>query len=463
LYELANAANPTGASSTFTDSSFYGVFTRGSYTFDRRYSVTGSYRRDGSSRFGLDKKYGDFWAVGGTWNVSNEKFLESSNVINNMKFRATYGLTGNASIGNHAAKALVGFGDYLNQNAAVVTNPGNSELTWETKITTNLGLDFGLWSNRVSGSVDFYKNESEDLLFDAPTTPSSGFTTLTKNIGTTENKGVEVQLSVTPFDNEVKWTINSTFSYNENEVTKITDEAEEIAAGGLKNYAVGKDPSEFFTRIWAGVNPADGTPLWYTDETRTAVTGNVNDAELSFTGKRALPRRLASVSNELEYKNFNFRFLLNYAGGHSAWDRWAFVYDNDGRFANLNHLASNLYDSWTPDNRLASRPQYRFNSDNNVSSANSTRYIYDADHIRLRSIELGYRMNSELLKNVASLESAYFYVRALNLYTWVFDDDLYFDPEVGSNAYGTSLEGAGVYDQTAPNLKQVLFGVNINF
>ncbi len=463
LYELANAANPAGASSSHTDATFYGIFARGSYIFDQRYSVTGSYRRDGSSRFGTDKKYGDFWAVGGTWNIDQESFLASSDVINTLKLRGSYGLTGNANIGNHAAKALVGFGDYLNQNAAIITNPGNTDLTWETKKTTNIGLDFSLLDRRVSGSIDVYKNESEDLLFDAPTTPSSGFGTITKNIGTTENKGIEVQLTVRPFNDEFKWSINNTFSFNENEVTKITDEAEEIAAGGVKNYAVGRDPSEFYTRLWAGVNPADGTPLWFTDESRTDVTGNVNDAELSFTGKRALPRFLASFSNELEFKNFNLKFLFNFVGGNAVWDRWAFVYDNDGRFANLNHLASNLYDSWTPENRLASRPRYSFNGDINNSSSNSTRYIYDGDHIRLRSIEFGYRMDSDLLKNVNFLNDVYFYVRGLNLYTWAFDDDLYFDPEVGSNAYGTSLEGAGVYDQTAPNLKQFLFGVNINF
>ncbi|WP_179349649.1 SusC/RagA family TonB-linked outer membrane protein [Winogradskyella pacifica] len=464
LYELENAANPIGASSSHTDATFFGAFVRGSYTYDRRYSVTGSFRRDGSSRFGFENRYGNFWAAGGTWNIAQESFLDSATFVNSLKLRVSYGITGNASVGNHSAKALVGFGTYLNQNAAVIINPGNSALTWETKKNTNLGLDFSLFESRVSGSIDVYKNESEDLLFSAPITPSSGFTSLTKNIGTTENRGVEVQLGLVPvITDNFRWSLNTTFSLNENEVTKITDEANEIAANGTKNYAVGHDPSEFYTRLWAGVNPADGTPLWYTDESRTEVTGIVGDAELSFTGKKALPKHLASISNEFQYKGFNFKFLLNYAGGHSVIDRWAFVYDNDGAFANLNHLASNLYDSWTPDNRDASKPQYLFNSDNNSSSANSTRYIYDADHIRLRSIELGYKLDAELLKNVNWISDAYIYVRGLNLYTWVFDDDLYFDPEVGSNEFGTSLEGAGVYDQSAPNLKQFLFGVNINF
>jgi TonB-linked SusC/RagA family outer membrane protein len=463
LYELGNAANPAGASSTFTNSTFFGMYARGSYTYDDRYSVTGSYRRDGSSRFGSDTRYGNFWAAGATWNIANESFMESVSAINKLKFRVSYGITGNASIGNHSAKALVGFGDYLSGNASVITNPGNTSLTWETKNTTNIGLDFGLFNNRISGSVDVYKNESEELLFDAPITPSSGFTSLFQNIGTTENRGIELQLSAVPFDGEFRWSINTTFSYNENEVTKITDDADEIAADGVKNFAVNRDPSEFYTRLWAGVNPADGTPLWYTDASRSEVTGNVNEAELSFTGQKALPSHLASISNEFSYKNFSFKFLINYVGGNSVYDRWAFVYDNDGAFANLNHLSSNLYDSWTPDNRDASRPEYQFNSDNNSSSSNSTRYIYDADHIRLRSIEFGYTIDSKILGESSWINNTYIYVRGLNVATWAFDDDLYFDPEVGSNAYATALEGAGVYDQTAPNLKQFLFGVNINF
>lgn len=174
-----------------------------------------------------------------------------------------------------------------------------------------------------------------------------------------------------------------------------------------------------------------------------------------------MPTHIASWSNELGYKGFKLSFLVNFQGDYSVYDRWAFIYDSDGAYANVNQLSQGLYDSWTPENTNASRPQV-INGGNKNSTAGSTRYLYDADHIRLKTVEIGYRFGKNQL-NVNGLNGIYVYLRGVNLVTHVFNDDLYFDPESNSNAFGNTAANLGVYDQTQPNLKQYMMGFSINF
>lgn len=464
---LAFAANPTLANSDRSEYSFVGYFLRAAYSFDSKYSLTGSYRIDQSSRFGVDNRTGDFYSVGASWNMHRESFMENS-IFNRLKWRFSYGTVGNAEIGNYRSIATAGSENIAGQTTFRIDNAGNRELTWEQSEQLNLGLDFGLLNNTIFGSVDVYRKITDDLLFNAPVPASSSATetaTTLRNIGSIENKGIEVLLGVTPFNKEnLNWTLTGTFSYNDSEVTKITDDTDEVAINGRKRLGVGHNPSEFYTRLWAGVNAADGTPLWYTDETRTQTTGDVTQAQLSYTGEVALPPYIASLNSDFRYKDFSFKFLLNYSGGHSVYESTAFVYDNDGRFFTFNRLRQHVEGAWTPGRTDATRPGIRFNTNNNSSSSPSTRYLYDASHIRLRSIEFGYNIADKVLGNSSFVNNIYLYVKGLNLATWLFDDDIYFDPEVANNALGqTAIEGAGIYNGTQPILKQFQVGINVNF
>lgn len=470
LYQLVNAANPVGASSLKQELSNVGYIARGYYNYNNYAEFTLSFRRDGSSVFGQDRRYGNFIAGGLGVNIHN--IFELGDKINNLQLRGSYGEVGNNNDGltssYYRSLGLFGAtGAYLNSNAGSISDPGNPNLQWEVSKKSNIGLDYSLFSNRLKGSVDFYKNNNQDQLFNTPNAPSTGFDPLYGNIATSYSKGFESNIAYNVIkNNSFSWTISGNYAFNELKVTQLDGTVLDAAINGLKRLGVGHNPSEFFLRLYAGVDPSNGDALFYTDDTRTATTNNAALAKLSYTGKNALPKHVASLTNGITFKNFSLNFTLNYMGDYSVYDRFGFVYDNDGQFPFLNHFTSVLYDSWTPSNPNSTRPKYTYNGVNSSgltnSNAASTRYLYDADHIRLRSVEFGYNFNKDIIRAIG-LKNAYIYVRGINLYTYLFDKNLYFDPESASNAFTTPLENAGLYDQTAPNLKQFIFGAKLDF
>lgn len=467
LIDLANSANPTDAYSLRTATSFFSYIGRLAYTYDSKYSLSYSIRRDGSSRFGSGNQYGTFMGGALAWNLDEENFIKDIDFINKVKLRASYGEVGNANIGNYAWRALYGpsAGGYEGVNAGYITNPGNSELQWETAKTVDVGIDFGFLQNRISGTVDWYQKKASNLLLDAEINPStSGFTQITSNVGESQSSGIETLLKLDLFrDSEFKWDVTMTYAYNKNEVLDLNGN-EEVSINGYKRLTVGHDPSEFRTRLWAGVDSSNGNPLWYTDETRTTTTSDINEASSMMTGEKALPTHIAGISSRMSYKNFSFNLQFSYKGDYSVYDIWGFVYNSAGKYGNLNQLAESYTDAWTPDNTDAIYPKVVWGDPTSASAA-STRYLYDADHIRLRSAELGYTFRDNTLTKNTGVKSIYIYARGTNLWTYVFDDNLYFDPEMASNRaqYETPLQGLGLFDMTAPQMKQYLFGVKVNF
>ncbi|SMC32338.1 SusC/RagA family TonB-linked outer membrane protein [Moheibacter sediminis] len=464
---LDNAANPSDASSGGADYSFVSYFGRMAYNFDGRYSVTGNIRRDGSSRFGANNKWGTFWGVGAAWNINREAFLSGS-TVNELKLRGSYGTVGNGEIGNYASMNLyrAANGAYMGAPAGAITQLGNPELKWETTSQLNVGIDFGIFQNRLRATVDYYIKDVEDLLYTVPTNASSsGFTSYWTNDGEMRSRGIEATLTVVPVRTEdFEWSITGNYAYNDSEITNINGGNIAIR-NGFKAWENGHNPTEFYTRLWAGVNQEDGTPLWYTDATRTETTGDVSQAAQAFTGKQALPVHTAGLSTSFNYKGFVLNSQFTYAGGHSVYDRWGFVYNSDGLYGQLNTREDWAEGAWTPENAgSATLPQVVYGG-NNASSTASSRYLYDADHIRWRSAEIGYRFGKKILGEKLFLDNVYVYVRGYNLVVWTFDKDLWFDPEVGSNdadlVYG--IERMGLYDMTQPNLRQFVFGVRLDF
>ena len=462
---LDNAVNPSDASSGGTDYSFMSYFGRLAYDFEGKFSVTGNIRRDASSRFGKDNKWGTFWGVGAAVNV--DRFI-NADAINNLKVRGSYGTIGNAEIGNYASMNLYRAtnGAYLGAPAGAIVQLGDPNLKWETTDQLNVGLDFGFFQNRLSGTFDYYVKNVDDLLYTIPTNASSsGFTSYWTNDGEMKSSGIEASLTVVPVrTDDFEWTVSGNYAYNKSEITDING-GNIALRNGLKAWQNGHNPTEFYTRLWAGVDQSNGLPQWYTDETRTEVTSDYSQAALSFTGKQALPVHTAGISTSLNYKGFILSSQFSYAGGHSVYDRWAFVYNSDGAYADLNTREAWAEGAWTPENAgSATLPQVIYGGNAN-SSTNSTRYLYDADNIRWRSAEFGYRFGKDFLGEKVGLDNIYVYVKGYNLVVWTFDKDLWFDPETASNdvdlLYG--IEKMGLYDMTQPNLRQFVFGVRLDF
>lgn len=460
---LSAFINPVDASNGITKSGLVGYVGRASYTYNKYLTLTGTFRRDGYS--GFSDFYGNFFGAGFAVDFGKTNLMPDQ--FRTLKLRGSYGENGNTTVGPYSKFATYSsLGQYIGENAGNVSSPGAGGVDgiyWETSQKMNVGLDFALKGKlNITGNIDLYKNDNKDQIIPVPVPLSSGIGSISKNQATSYSKGIEASLGLDLAKSSVfNWSTKFNYSYNDTKVTDLSGDPNPTANDGVKAFFPGHNPTEFYTRLWAGVDASNGNPLWYTDATRTTITNNSTEAKLSFTGKKALPTHIASWYNEMDYKGLKLSFLFNFQGDYSVYDRWAFVYDSDGTYANVNQMSAALYDSWTPDNTDATRPKI-VNGGNRNSSANSTRYIYDADHIRLKTLELGYRFSKNAL-NIEGLKGIYVYVRGVNLWTYAFDKDLYFDPESNSNAFGNTAANLGVFDQTQPNLKQYMLGFSVDF
>jgi len=271
LTNLASAGTPTGAFSSFTDWAIASYLGTAHYTaFDSKYVLDATYRREGSSRFAPKNRWGDFWSVGAAWNIYKEAFLADNSVISNLKLRGSYGVTGNANIGLNQYQALFGYGStYGGEGATAPTNFGNDDLSWETSKTLDVGMDFGLFQNRISGSFGYYQRESNDLLLNVPLSLTSSFTSQTRNIGSMENKGFELEMNFRIIESkDLNFSIGGNMATTENEVTELAKDAngDEInITNTTSRVETGHPVYGWYMPTWAGVDPANGDELWYVE------------------------------------------------------------------------------------------------------------------------------------------------------------------------------------------------------
>ncbi|NOY36590.1 MAG: TonB-dependent receptor [Chlorobi bacterium] len=447
LRTLASAANPTTTSSTGTMYSFESVFSRFSYDYDRKYFLTVSMRRDGSSRFGVNKRYGNFWSVGAAYQLSKESFMENLGFINDLKLHVSYGITGNASIGNFDHMGLYGFGqDYNGVPGSAPSSIGNPNLTWETQSTMEFGFDFGLF-NRINGTVVYYNRENSDLILNRPISMTTGFGSNIQNVADMQNRGLEITLDADVVKtNDLLWTFGGNFSTLKNEIVKLD---EPILSDPFRREQ-GRDYYEFWMWHWAGVDPANGDPLWYTDETESATTNNVSEAERYYDGRSATPSFFGAVNSTLTWKGFTLDAQLTF-----TWDKWlydasAWVITGDGRFTPRSTVQRTYYNRWTTPGQEASFPKFIWGGNQSSNQRNQTRYLLDDTYMRLRNLSLSYNIPQKLLSR-ANMKSLRVYVRGTNLWTWVRDKDLYLDPEQSVSGFVNSVQ---------PNLKTISFGLD---
>jgi TonB-linked SusC/RagA family outer membrane protein len=416
---------PTYAGS---DYSFISLLSKADVSFLNRYTLTGSLRRDGSSRFGANKQYGTFWSVGAAWNVDQEQFMQNIHFISLLKLRASYGVNGNAGIGNYDWRATYSFtGTYNSLPASFPNNVGNSNLTWEQNKPLDIGIEVGALKNRISVEADYYKRKTDQLLLLEPLSATSGFTSFNNNIGAMENKGFELTIEATPVKiKDFTWTISVNGSWNKNKVTRLREGQTEIR--NLPNIIrIGEDVQSIFTRLWAGADPQTGDPLWYKDESKKETTSDFSQANRAIVGT-ASPKGFGGVSTTLTYKFISLDAQFNYQYGNLIYDQWGFLFTGDGAFASLNHNRKELQ-RWQNPGDITNVPRYDFFNSTN-SNATSTRYFYKGDYIRLRNLALRFDMPASILKRL-QLTQLSVYVRGTNLWTKTFDKNITMDPEEG--------------------------------
>jgi TonB-linked SusC/RagA family outer membrane protein len=447
---LNNAATPVSVGEFFSGFRRNGFFGKVNYGFDRKYLVAFTLRRDGSSRFGSDNQYGTFWGVSGAWNIDQEAFLKNSNVINSLKLRASYGSTGNDQIGNFDGLGLYGGGGIYNNGSGIAfTQLANPKLKWETNVTTNLGLDFGLFGNRVTGSIEVYNKETRDLLISQPVQISTGFGSITSNVGRLSNRGIELTLGgdiiKAKKQGGFNWNTTFTFAYNRNEVKELYDGLKILPSDN--SVQVGQPLGVLFTQQFAGVNPATGRPMWY-DSTGN-LTYQVLAKDRKIIGPQNTPLYQGGLRNSLTFKNFTFDFFFQYEYGRYSSDGQAnFLIEN---IARINVLKEAYDQRWTTPGQMTFFPRYLLTSAESKGSGaqSGTRTFFKADYVRLKNVAVYYDLSPSLVKK-AGLSSFRFYVQGTNLWT-------------ASDWFSYDIEFVGTATGIVPQTKNYTVGVQVGF
>jgi len=427
----ASGASPTTSSATISDYTFESQFASTNLNYKNRFVLSGSFRRDGSSRFSAKNRYGNFWALGATWNIDREDFMANNKIFDQLKLRGSYGVNGNAGIGNYDAPALYGFGFNYNQlPGSAPTNVGDENLTWELNKPMNIGLDFSVLKNRVNVTVDYYIRKSENLLLSVPLSNTSGFGSATRNIGSMENKGLELSLNIVPIQTkDLRWDLDFNFSNNKNTITSLPNKADILSGNFIIRQ--GESLNTFFLREWAGVNIATGDPQWYTTDKRQASSNVYPGANARILAGQALPKFFGSLTNALTYKGFNLSAQLYYNFGNQVFDTWRGYYLGSGFGASFNKVKRQL-DAWKNPGDITDVPKYVYNGNKNFN-AGSTYNLNDGSFVRVRDIQFGYTLPKAYAEKL-KIGNANFYVRGTNLFTWVKDKNLPFDPEQGTSS-----------------------------
>lgn len=456
---LTSAATPLSVSSTGSEYSFLSYFARTNYDINDRYLVSLSGRVDGSSRFGADNRYGFFPAGSIGWIVTEESFAENFlEYVPFFKIRASYGLTGNAGIGNFGSLGLWGGTSYGNQSGIAPSQIPNTNLTWETTTQLDIGFDFGLLNNRITGEFDYYIKETEDLLLSVQIPSTSGFSTSLQNVGNLENKGWEFAINTFNLTGDLRW--NSTFNISSNK-NKITNLDEQVLTGGFINRAIEGQPiGVFFAPEFAGVDPANGNALFniYNDEDCKefgSTTTNYNLATRCVIGDPN-PSFIGGFGNTVTYKGFELNVLLQFVqgndlfiGGHGRWSRGNGIYEDNS--------VTDQLKSWTPENPNTNVPEARYLLTN--GNQYSSRYISDGSYVRLKNVTLGYAVPANMLRNTG-LTKMRVYATGVNLMTWTKFSG--WDPEMNTDFLAGNI-GLGNDFYTAPQARTITFGVDIGF
>ncbi|MFC4874504.1 SusC/RagA family TonB-linked outer membrane protein [Negadavirga shengliensis] len=448
LRYLQNAAVPFEVGGFFTEYKRSGFFSQAKYDYDDKYTFDLTLRRDGSSRFGTNTRWGNFGAISGGWRISSERFMQNATWVDNLRLRASYGVTGNSSIGNFESRTLVGSaGQYLGQGALRFVQLGNDLLTWEEAASTNLGVDATLFNGRVIATVDVWRKDSRKLLFETQLPIDSGFGAITRNTGKLRNEGIDFDLQTTNLVlGKFRWTSAFNISIFSNELLELYEGLDRLG----NDLIVGKPIDFYYAYEYAGVNPANGAPMYY--DQHGEYTYLVSDDDLKYIGS-ALPWNYGGLSNTFYYGPVSLEVFFQYQYGNLAFNQDLYNLSQAGSIGQDNQTVDQMY-FWRQPGDITNVPKpYEGGRIPGHSGYQqfSTKQISDGSYIRLKQVTLNYNLPLQLLTK-ARIEQAKFFVQGINLWTYTKYNGL--DPEVNSigSTYGTY-----------PNSKQITAGINVTF
>lgn len=470
IFEFDNLATPIDLGGFTTVKRIEGYFARANYNYNNKYYLSVSARRDGSSVFTRDARWGNFYSVGASWRLDQESFIQSMPFINRLKLRASYGEVGNDALGDIVNRIFVN-DFFLSQPRYTLTSNagspaiwwsdiGNTNLQWETIENFDIAIEFSLFNSFLDGSLEYYRKNSSDLLYDLPIGLSNGLNSFPSNVGDMYNEGIELGLTANLISKQdFRWAVRLQASTFKNVITSLPDPF----VNDTKRWAEGRSRYEFFILHTAGVDPATGDQLFYryeVDENGNSVpvleangehatTNDWQATERAYTGARSIPDVLGSVSNSLNYKGFSFNFLITYGIGGEMLDLGYADMMHSGIYGTSLH--PDALNAWSQAGDITDVPRFE-NGNNNLVRRESSRFLTDASFLALRNVNIGYTFNNTVSSRLG-LEDLRISVTGENLYLKSKRNGL--NPQY-------NLAGTPAGDDFNP-AKVITFGLNANF
>lgn len=464
--------------------SFFG---RLNYNYDNRYLLQATLRYDGSSKFGSDNRWGGFPSVAVGWRISEEAFFPKHSIINNLRLRASWGRLGNENaLGYYDFQALITtyntkYQGYVKGNGenpwvgSIARDLENRSLKWETTDTKNIGLDIGLFNNKLVGAINYYYNQTEDLLITKALPPSAGLNNPILNVGKIRNSGFELELDWNDRINKFEYNVGLNLATISNKVTQLADVGQTLYGEGLKwgtehfptQTKVGKPIGSFYLyktdgifqsmeEVNAHVNnegellQPDARPgdIRFVDSNKDGI---IDDKDKEYSGS-GIPKLEANLNFSASYQGFDLSFTLGSAWGHKLYNGNKYFYE--GMSSGSNFLRSSLK-AWTPENRNTDVPRAVY-QDPNLNMRESDRFLEKADFVRLRTIQLGYTLPKEILQKIY-MEKLRIYINIDNLFTITGYDGI--DPEFSR----TSVLNTGIDKFIYPFTRSFTIGAQLTF
>lgn len=465
-------ATPERTKGGISESAKQSYFTQWKYAYDNKYLAEISLRRDGASNFGDNNKYGNFFSVSAGWNINRENWF-NADWVDNLKLRASYGSVGNRPNSLYPQYDLYSVSaKYDELPGALISAIGNKDLTWEKTFTTGLGLDGAFFQNRLRFNLDFYIKNTDNILYSVPVSGVTGVTNVWRNVGEMRNTGFELSVGGDIIrTNDWNWSLDFNIGHNSNELRDLYKQLDEngqyvvkpvvigdgtsIAGSAQRILEIGEPVDTYWIREWAGVNPDNGAPQWYTtnENGEKVVTSKASEADFYKCGT-SNPKFFGGFSTSLSWKNIDLNAVFGYSIGGHIYNYSRFEYDSDGAYTDRNQMKlQGDWKRWEKPGDIATHPVAKYGNKDQGNIA-STRYIEDSDYLKLRSLSIGYNIPLKQW-GIQNLRVSF---TGENLFTLTGYSGV--DPEIpASNGAVMGTAGASVY----PSVRKYMFGLNLTF
>ena len=409
IVELNNAINTPSANSSTANYATAGFLFRAQYDYLEKYFASASFRRDASSRFHPDNRWGNFWSVGLGWLMNKESFLQNTSWIDMLKFKISYGAQGNDNIGNYYAYLdQYTVSNSNNDFALALSYKGNKDITWETSHSFNTGFDFEFFKGRLSGTVEYFSRKTTDMLYNKPMNASAGYASIPMNVGSMTNKGVELDLNGILIDtNDLTWRMNFNLTHFKNTINELDPSLNGEMISGSYIYREGESRYQFYLRKYAGVDE-NGVAQYYKDI--TDAEGNVTGQEKTTDAPNAtryatgdiLPKVYGGFGTSLNAYGFDFSISFAYQLGGRMYDNGYASLMNSGTDPGQN-WHKDILKAWTADNKGSNIP--RLSATDQYANYLSDRFLTKSDYLSINSITLGYTLPKSWVRslNISSL------------------------------------------------------------